>query len=341
MSAKSHGRLWPMILSLTVTAAASGLILAAFFAWVEPIVAERRDREVIELGLRAIFPEAATFGAVDIEGLPSGIETPVLEVFDARGGLLGYFFNVSGQGWSPFKLAVGVDADQMAVAGVRVLEHQETPGLGSAIEEDWFLSQFQGKPLTDPYEAGQDVQMITGATVSTRGVAQTVAEAGRGLMAGLGFEVEPRQPAQTGGAAPAQPEFSAAVAALAGSEEVFLQPADVWRVEAGGEPGGMVVSLAERGYGGPVEVLVLIGPDGAVKGVKVLRHNETPGLGDAIEQPQFLAQFVGKGAADPVRVFEDIDGVTMATESSRAVAGAVRRALAIAAALNGKEGSAR
>ncbi len=78
----------------------------------------------------------------------------------------------------PIRLLVGVYEDG-TMAGVRVLSHKETPGLGDAIEvsrSDWILS-FSGKSLIDPPESywtvvkdGGAFDQFTGATITPRAV---------------------------------------------------------------------------------------------------------------------------------------------------------------------------
>lgn len=80
------------------------------------------------------------------------------------------------------RLAVGVNADQ-SLAGVRVLKHKETPGLGDKIEtakSDWIL-QFAGKSLQLPSLSGWAVRkdggefdQFTGATITPRAVVGAV-----------------------------------------------------------------------------------------------------------------------------------------------------------------------
>jgi len=76
------------------------------------------------------------------------------------------------------KLLVGVYADG-TLAGVRVLAHKETPGLGDAIEatrSDWILT-FEGKSLNNPppkawavKKDGGAFDQFTGATITPRAV---------------------------------------------------------------------------------------------------------------------------------------------------------------------------
>lgn len=73
------------------------------------------------------------------------------------------------------KMIVGINHD-LSVAGVRVLTHSETPGLGDKVElkkSDWILS-FNGKSLSDTRwqvkKDGGDFDQFTGATITPRAV---------------------------------------------------------------------------------------------------------------------------------------------------------------------------
>jgi len=94
-------------------------------------------------------------------------------------------------------------------------------------------------------------------------------------------------------------------------------------------PGGVGKAVQETvpGYHGQISMMVGIGDRGRVSGVKILSQQETAGLGAGIVKPNFLRQFSGKSAADPLEAKKDIDAITGATISSRAVCKGVRRAL--------------
>ncbi|HHY61084.1 MAG TPA: FMN-binding protein, partial [Clostridia bacterium] len=89
---------------------------------------------------------------------------------------IGLAYEAVGNGYGgEVKIAVGIDLGTRSVAGIKVLSHSETPGLGSRIETDTaFLSQFQGKPVDDAFVVGKDVDGITGATVSSVAVTTAV-----------------------------------------------------------------------------------------------------------------------------------------------------------------------
>ena len=79
-------------------------------------------------------------------------------------------------------------------------------------------------------------------------------------------------------------------------------PAVVYRVYAEGEPVAALFAVTARdGFSGPIRVLVGVEADGTVTGVRILRHRETPGLGDKIESSRsdWVFQFDGRSLGDP------------------------------------------
>jgi electron transport complex protein RnfG len=90
------------------------------------------------------------------------------------GKLIGYAIQVLPRGFGgPIRLMVGVDTEGKVI-GLQVVEHLETPGLGGEIEEETFRGQFKGKTSEDALKVGEDIEAITGATISSRGVAEGV-----------------------------------------------------------------------------------------------------------------------------------------------------------------------
>ncbi len=50
-----------------------------------------------------------------------------------------------------------------------------------------------------------------------------------------------------------------------------------------------VMALAHTaGYGGTIKYYLAIGSDGQIKGIHILEHSESPGIGDVIADPDFL-----------------------------------------------------
>jgi len=88
------------------------------------------------------------------------------------------------------------------------------------------------------------------------------------------------------------------------------------------------VSPLERGYGGPIVMLMGIDVKGLLTGVIVVEHHEP--YGDfSIDRPAFGAQFRGKDVRDPFKLGQDVDAVSRAsitmTSAVRAIRNSARR----------------
>jgi Na+-transporting NADH:ubiquinone oxidoreductase subunit C len=69
----------------------------------------------------------------------------------------GYAFPVGGPGfWGPIKGMVGIDPKGKKILGIAFYQHNETPGLGGRITEEWFSDQFKGLSLF-PIEGDQNI----------------------------------------------------------------------------------------------------------------------------------------------------------------------------------------
>lgn len=91
-----------------------------------------------------------------------------------------------------------------------------------------------------------------------------------------------------------------------------------------------VKSLSKKGYGGSIEVLVGVDILGDITGIEILKHAETPGLGNKIEKVFFKDAFKGLNTLDKIAVKKDggiIDEFSGATITPRAVCEAVEKGL--------------
>ena len=99
----------------------------------------------------------------------------------------------------------------------------------------------------------------------------------------------------------------------------------------GGIVGYAVKGSDPGGYGGDVVLMVgLCADKTTVVCYKTLAAAETPGLGMKLNTPEFSGQFAGKNGA-ALKVSKDggdIDAITSATITSRAVCGAIASAVA-------------
>lgn len=99
-----------------------------------------------------------------------------------------------------------------------------------------------------------------------------------------------------------------------------VEPDSLWYgLDSAGAKVGIVFRCGERGYGGPVPVLVSLDMTGKILGLKVEDLKETPGLGLKAREEWFARPFVG--ADSTVRLRKDggtIDAISGATITSRA-----------------------
>ena len=116
---------------------------------------------------------------------------------------------------------------------------------------------------------------------------------------------------------------------IAGADEFKELEADkVWEARRNGQPAGCAFLARVQGYSGAITLMFGVDAEGAITGLQVLSHTETPGLGAKITTPAFRDQFKNKRIGQIVLKKDDpakgqIDAITGATISSRAVAKAV------------------
>jgi electron transport complex protein RnfG len=109
-----------------------------------------------------------------------------------------------------------------------------------------------------------------------------------------------------------------------------------YEARRGNEIAGVVLRTSRASYGGAIKILVGISAGGKITGIKILEHQDTPGLGANAASPSyyidraagihFYDQFTGKSVNDRFAVKEDIAAITAATITSRAVADSVKAA---------------
>ena len=115
------------------------------------------------------------------------------------------------------------------------------------------------------------------------------------------------------------------------------KPVRVYRARREEKPVAAIINaVAPDGYSGSIELLVAIRYDGTLAGVRVVKHKETPGLGDGIEasRSDWILSFDDLSLTNPDKkgwaVKRDggiFDQFTGATISPRAIVNAVYRSL--------------
>ncbi len=102
----------------------------------------------------------------------------------------------------------------------------------------------------------------------------------------------------------------------------------IFEAKTGGNDAGYVFKVNSSGYGGKIELMVGINGEGSVSGIEILSHTETPGLGSkAKDDPTFAEQFKGLPTEAELAVGSDIEAITGATITSKAVTSGVNTAI--------------
>ena len=183
---------WRLMSTLAAAGALAGLAIVLVFGWAEPKIEAHRAA-----ALRAAIHEVLggperyeTLFVVDgalTPQLPASIDSVDLDRiyagYDAAGQRIGFAIAGEQPGYQDIVgLIFGYDAATNELLGMKVLESKETPGLGDKIEKDSsFVAEFEGvvPPIVgvkDGADTGaeSEVDMITGATISSRTVIEII-----------------------------------------------------------------------------------------------------------------------------------------------------------------------
>lgn len=179
------------IVELTVKLFVTCLVVAGLLGGVNAITKDRIaainwENTVVAMQAVAADPENTTYNETPLENTQA-----MTDAASAAGGTLGAIYEAQVNGESAgyavtvsasgsqgtIEMMVGVDAAG-AVTGVSVVSHSETAGIGTKVIDNepttsgvGVLDQFKGKSAADGTLAvGTNVDAITGATVSTRGI---------------------------------------------------------------------------------------------------------------------------------------------------------------------------
>ena len=158
-------RFYPIVF-LTIIVLISVSLLLYLNTFTSEVV-EAQNKAKIQAVLESIFPDLTGFEE----------DGDLFVIYDGD-NIIGYTFLASGNGYSgAISMLVGINSDY-SIKDVAILSHTETPGLGSKITEKEFTDQFIGLSPADLVLSrdGGSIDAITGATISSRAVTDTIRE---------------------------------------------------------------------------------------------------------------------------------------------------------------------
>jgi electron transport complex protein RnfG len=165
--------------NLVIVYIVGGFILAFVYAKASPLI-YKNAVEAEKKALKQLMPEAD-----DIKKMgdwTSHDKHAKYFIAKKSGDIIGYVIQSYGKGYSSYiNVFVATDKD-FVVQKISILGHGETPGLGDEIEAAWFQDQFKGKSLQHlkviKGETKEDIQAISGATISSRAVTEDAVKHG-------------------------------------------------------------------------------------------------------------------------------------------------------------------
>lgn len=167
-------------LGLVTIFIAAGVIMGGTYKMTSPVryIAEQKEKEE---ALKQMAPDATD--PIKAAGNWSAHKKSY-EYYAATSNAkpVAYIASTAGKGYSSYiEMFVSIDTD-MKIKDVKILHHGETPGLGDQVEDrGLFLDQFKGKSLSQVVlvksETKENIQAITGATISSRAVTNGVKDA--------------------------------------------------------------------------------------------------------------------------------------------------------------------
>lgn len=159
---------------------AFGLLLAAWF------IGYARNNGDIEMYLPQVMPGAEVF---EQKGeIWAGIHTNP----NGEQEIIGYIGVGDSPGYGgPLKMMVAIDI-KGNVVGALVVDHRETPSFFRRIVENDFLRQFIGRPYNSPFNLGEDIDGVTGASFTSNALATVIRNKSRQIAGTeLGLMVPP------------------------------------------------------------------------------------------------------------------------------------------------------
>ena len=167
-----------MFVALFVICVVSGCVLGIVYSATKGPIAKAENAKKTE-AIENVLPEFKELKETKVKSAMEDIDIPFYLAYDADNNFIGAAVETfTNKGFSGnVSLMVGILADG-TVNNISVLQHAETPGLGSKMTEPSFKDQFNNKNA-DSFnfkvkKDGGDVDAITAATISSRAFCDAV-----------------------------------------------------------------------------------------------------------------------------------------------------------------------
>lgn len=177
MAAKKDTLLNMFIAMFVICVVSGGVLGVVYNATKDPIAAAETAKKTE--AIKNVLPEFNELKETMVKSALEDVEIPFYLAYDANNNFIGAAVETfTSKGFSGnISLMVGILADG-TVNNISVLQHAETPGLGSKMSEPSFKDQFNNKNASsfnfNVKKDGGDVDAITAATISSRAFCDAV-----------------------------------------------------------------------------------------------------------------------------------------------------------------------
>jgi electron transport complex protein RnfG len=162
--------------ALAVYSVVACVLLAVVDGKTSPIIAEVKAAAV-QASLKQIYADADNFVAVDNidQKAVNGVDIETVYLAQKNGATIGAVVQASGPTYDRATMLIGVGTDRKIV-DVKFMSISDTPGFGQKAP-GFYEGKFVGKSIDDAFVLHEDVDAISGSTITSRGVTGIVKNA--------------------------------------------------------------------------------------------------------------------------------------------------------------------
>ncbi len=302
------------IILLIITVVSAG-VLAVSNNLTKDKIAQLSIEESLS-ALKEIFGEDYEFKAMDEKELEEIVEdkpiTEIIEVYDGE-DLEGHAIKTVTSGYGGDLVVItGISQSQEEVLGMRLVEHEETKGIGANATNPEYYELFNNKSLDE-----EATDTMTGATVTSFGVLEGVNMArnfynekflGKELVEEE-IDLVPAPEAIFGEDYEFRALEESEIESLADGRPIT----EIIEVYDGEDLEGYAITTRTSGYGGDLLVVTGISKrENKILGMRLVEHEETAGLGARATEPEYYELFQGLSLDEEAT--DTMTGATMTSE---------------------------
>lgn len=201
-SAKNDDSIFSMMrlgVTLAIYAVVSCTVLAVVNNFTAPKI-EQNQMAKVNKAMESFFPGEGYFFSQKNDYEPKNVGSIKIEnliLAEKNGKIAGGAAQVSGPTYDSATLIVGMAADG-TITGVQFLKNTDSPGFGLKASDSTFklpngktfYGQFEGKNAKDGFEKGKNFDAISGATITSNGVANLLKAGTETLLSYIGGKDE-------------------------------------------------------------------------------------------------------------------------------------------------------